>query len=613
MSTLAPPGPAFSDALAGQFILDRELGRGGMGVVYLARDILLERQVAIKVLPPELARDREMRERFLREARTAAQLAHPNIVPVYRADEADGFAWFVMGYVEGETLGERIQALGPMSPGEAIRVLREVAWALAYAHARGIVHRDVKPENVLIERGSGRALVTDFGIARRASNPRLTQDGTILGSVHFMSPEQIEGRPLDGRSDLYSLGVVGFYALSGRLPFEGDVASAVLLAQATHPAPPLASVAPDTPAALAQVIDRCLAKDPEQRFATCEALAEALGRVAVAAPQSLTPPRGMPAVLREEQAQAVWRRAAQLQAEATQRLQARLTSAGERAVAPPDEAGGYRASMVEAAAVEAGIGAEFVAMAMAELSPELPAGGPELTPYQERVASYLGLRDRSLSVSRTIRSSPRLTLAAIGRVLPGYPFELRLRDTLGGHPLHGGVLLFDVPGWTAAANAGDMGAAMYFKYYLHAVRVRQIKVTLRAVARDPGLCEVTVHGDLRSGIRKATTWALPTVGAAVAGGGASAFSLGVTVLGLGPLVSVLPALGGATLLGGLAAVVYRLGNRFGFRKARQKLEELLDAVDVSARSQSLFGVAEPVARPKTGPVGDDGLGGLFGA
>ena len=202
-------------ALRGQYTIDRELGRGGMGIVVLARDERLDRQVALKVLPPALADVPETRERFLREARMSAQLSHPNIVPVYRADEIGGFAFFAMGYVDGETLGDRIRDRGKLPPDEVLRMLREVAWALTYAHARGIVHRDVKPENILIERSTGRAVVTDFGIARAEFNPSLTQDGTVLGTVHYMSPEQSTGEPLDGRSDLYALGCVGFFALSG--------------------------------------------------------------------------------------------------------------------------------------------------------------------------------------------------------------------------------------------------------------------------------------------------------------------------------------------------------------------------------------------------------------
>jgi len=285
---MTQPSGEFLDlqsALAGEYSLQRELGRGGMGVVYLARDVQLDRDVAIKVLPTHLARDPSARERFLREARMAAGLSHPHIVPIHRVSEAGGFVFFVMAYVEGETLGERLRTRGPLPPADATRVLREVAWALAYAHGRGIVHRDVKPDNILLEAASGRALVTDFGIAHGGSDVLASTDsGKIMGTEHFMSPEQAAGEPLDGRSDIYALGVVGYLAVSGRLPFEASNLPAVIVRQATEETPSVMRAAPGLPAALGAAIDQCLARDPADRFADGEALAAALAPAADARP-----------------------------------------------------------------------------------------------------------------------------------------------------------------------------------------------------------------------------------------------------------------------------------------------------------------------------------------
>ena len=263
-------------ALAGEYSLQREIGRGGMGAVYLARDVQLDRDVAIKVLLSHLAHNPDARERFLREARMAAGLSHPNIVPIHRVGEARGFVFFVMSYIEGETLGERLRERGPLPPAQAARIMREVAWALAYAHGRGIVHRDVKPDNILLEKGSGRALVTDFGIAHGAGAAEIGDPGKIMGTANFMSPEQATGDAIDGRSDIYALGVVGYLAVSGRLPYEASNLPALLLRQATEDPQSVMHVAPGLPPALGAAIDRCLARLPEQRFEDGEKLADAL-------------------------------------------------------------------------------------------------------------------------------------------------------------------------------------------------------------------------------------------------------------------------------------------------------------------------------------------------
>ncbi len=266
----------FQSALAGRYSLERELGRGGMGVVYLAREVRLDRPVAIKVLPPSKTADPKLRERFLREARTAAKLSHPNVIPIHAVEETGAFVFFAMAYVEGETLTERVRRRGPLAPSEAARVLRDVAWALAYAHGQGVIHRDVKPDNILLEQGSGRVLVADFGIAGVVAGAGALVAGEVVGTPEFMSPEQALGEAVDARSDLYSLGVVGYFALSGTLPFEAQKATEVLAKQVTEPAPPLAAAAPGVPRRLAQAIDRCLAKDPADRPDGTAVLAEQL-------------------------------------------------------------------------------------------------------------------------------------------------------------------------------------------------------------------------------------------------------------------------------------------------------------------------------------------------
>jgi serine/threonine protein kinase len=214
---LAPEFLALQRSLVGRFSLVRELGRGGMGVVFLARDVSLDRNVAIKLLPPALAAVPGYRARFLREARLAAGLSHPNIVPIHLVDEVDDQVFFVMGYVEGESLGSRIRRGGPMTVAEVQRVIQQVAWALGHAHARGVMHRDVKPDNILLERDSGRALVTDFGIAG-SIDARTPADGVTAGTPLYLSPEQARGERGDARSDLYALGVTAWYALTARHP-----------------------------------------------------------------------------------------------------------------------------------------------------------------------------------------------------------------------------------------------------------------------------------------------------------------------------------------------------------------------------------------------------------
>ena len=264
----------FQLALAGRYSLDRELGRGGMGVVYLAREVQLDRPVAIKVLPPERGYDVEVHDRFLREARLAAKLSHPNIVPIFAVDEAPPFVYYVMAYVDGETLGQRVRTRGPLAASEVTRVLREVAWALGHAHAQGVVHRDVKPDNILLERGTGRALVTDFGIAAAAG---ADDSLDVAGTPEYMSPEQALGGTVDARADVYGLGATAFFACTGRPPYSGGRAVDVLAQQVASPVPVLSTPGTSAPRQLARLIEKCLAKEPEGRPQHALALAEQIG------------------------------------------------------------------------------------------------------------------------------------------------------------------------------------------------------------------------------------------------------------------------------------------------------------------------------------------------
>lgn len=275
-----------SDALRGRveravgalFELEEEIGRGGMAVVYRAKDRRLRRKVALKVLPPELAFRDDVKRRFLREAEMSAQLSHPHIVPIYTVDETDGIVYFAMGLVEGETLAQQL-AREPHPPVEMVRtLLREVAGALDYAHARHVVHRDVKPDNILIESATGRALVSDFGIARAAEgDQKLTVTGIAVGTPAYMSPEQAMGeREVDGRSDIYALGIVGYQMLAGELPFKAMNTPAMLMKHISERPKPLHEIRPDLPANLIGAIECAMAKGRDDRFATAGAFRDAL-------------------------------------------------------------------------------------------------------------------------------------------------------------------------------------------------------------------------------------------------------------------------------------------------------------------------------------------------
>jgi hypothetical protein len=602
MTTIDPIFQPLAEALAAEFSLESELGRGGMGVVFRARDLVLDREVALKVLPPQLGADAETRARFLREARTAGQLSHPHIVHIHRADERAGFAYFVMGLVDGETLGQRVRDRGPLSPADAVRHVREVAWALAYAHARGVIHRDVKPENILIERGSNRALVTDFGIARTERAPSLTSEGHVVGTAHFMSPEQIQGGAVDGRADLYALGVVGYYLLSGRLPFDGESAGAVLVANATRQPPPLANVAPHVPAALTAVIDRCLSKSPDERFATGEDLSEALRRALEGAVASGAPTvSGGHATISEEQAALVWKRAAQLQAEAAARLERQLRETATRALVPsepepassgPAPTNTYRLRDVEAAAVEAGISQRFVALALSEMPSDADAvpaldGGS----LRDRVgAVVIGRPQRSLSVARIIRAPARDVLQAIGQCFQSHPYRMTLDDQIGPHPLDGGILVFKLP---------DMDVNGYVKlvWLRYGVGARQVRVTLRVPEHDRNSTEVTAVADLRPGLDY-NVWGYAGINAGVAtASAATGLAIGLKAMALTGILLAAPIAVTGFAGGALAVAASRAFYRAELRWATKEMEDMLQTIDGTLRSRSLFSGSPATSPP----------------
>ncbi len=265
------------EALAGQYRIERVLGQGGMGTVFLAQDLTLDRPVAIKVISPEVGTSPEIRQRFAQEAKTVARLRQPNIVAVYSAGEAGGLLYFVMEYVPGESLRDRLTREKRIPVNEAIGILHDLALALDYAHGASVIHRDVKPENVLLDRESGRAMLTDFGVARAVTgDARLTGAGFVLGSPRYMSPEQASGESLDGRSDLYSLGLIGYEMVSGEPAIDAPSAASILVKHLTVVPPSLGQTVPGTPPEVAATIAKLLEKSPEARFQRGAAVAAAL-------------------------------------------------------------------------------------------------------------------------------------------------------------------------------------------------------------------------------------------------------------------------------------------------------------------------------------------------
>src|SRR5436190_9276076 len=267
-SRAAPVGLAASligTVLSGRYRLESKLGSGGMSTVFLARDETLERWVAVKVMRREISDQPDQIERFRREARAVAQLSHPNVVAVIDAGEDGGYPYIVFEYVEGETLKQRIDRLGRLPVDEAAAYAIEIGRGLAAAHARRMVHRDIKPQNVLID-AEGRAKVTDFGIARSLESDGLTKTGRVLGTTDYVSPEQAMGHEVDPRSDIYSLGVLLYEMLSGEPPFKAETVVGVAMKHVNDPMPDIQALRPDASAALARVVENSTGKEPSKRY-----------------------------------------------------------------------------------------------------------------------------------------------------------------------------------------------------------------------------------------------------------------------------------------------------------------------------------------------------------
>ena len=273
------------ESLAAEYDIIEELGRGGMAMVYRAKDRQLEREVAVKVLPFSLAFDTEFVERFQREARTAAQLEHPNIISIYRVGRSGRVIYFVMKFLRGGSLSTLLAHRKKLTAPEIRRLLSEAGSALGYAAQRGIVHRDIKPDNIMFDE-FGQSVLTDFGIAKAASGQKLTGTGMSIGTPHYMSPEQARAQPIDGRSDIYSLGIVAYQCLTGSVPYDGEDSFAIGYKHITEPIPTPSLVTADE-RRLFEVIKRMLMKDPFDRFQTCEELIASFQGQPIAAPGSV--------------------------------------------------------------------------------------------------------------------------------------------------------------------------------------------------------------------------------------------------------------------------------------------------------------------------------------
>jgi serine/threonine-protein kinase len=274
--------------VAGKYELKKMVGKGGMGAVFLAQDLTLDREVAIKVLPPDISQDPQVVKRFQQEARTAAKLDHTNIIPIYRVESEGGLNYFVMKFISGTSLEDVLdQQKEPLGTDYIQRVLWEAARALGHAHTRGIVHRDVKPANIMFDH-DGKVMLADFGISKALQSASgFTGTGMIIGTPHYMAPEQAKGQPVDGRADQYSLGVVGYRMVTGQLPFSGDSVHTILYKHIFEEAVQVTSIRADVPPYLSQAIARAMAKEPAQRYANMEEMATALW------PEQPITPRGI--------------------------------------------------------------------------------------------------------------------------------------------------------------------------------------------------------------------------------------------------------------------------------------------------------------------------------
>lgn len=277
------------------YLVESEIGRGGMAVVYRARDLRLDRTVALKLLAPELARNDTFRQRFTHESRVAAAIDHPHIVPVFEAGETDGLLYIAMRYVAGQDLRAMLNRTGPLPLDTAARIAGQVASALDAAHDHDLVHRDVKPGNILVARGADKehpehVYLTDFGLTKKSlSLTGFTSVGQFVGTLDYVAPEQISGKPVDGRCDVYSLGCVVYETLAGGPPFERDEDMALLWAHQYDPPPPLSSRRPGLPEAVDEVLAKALAKSPEDRWNTCLEFTGALRRAGSSRVRPATP------------------------------------------------------------------------------------------------------------------------------------------------------------------------------------------------------------------------------------------------------------------------------------------------------------------------------------